>query len=232
MLTKLAEEDLKSLRKMGCEPTDAEIVELNDLALRIERGKFTTPSNHPRIGFANNVILHEPTIGALEWWSDYGKDAFILSKWKMYCYFFCLYYARNLEVLDKLHKPKDIKTAVKKWVKTLDCTDAELWRALIWVKFGDNELQKTEQEDYINNTLKDEKKLDLMWATVIATSGATGITPKDLKTLTQSEIVSILIQSNLHAKIPMKNSIAEDYISYTQLLKKIEERSLKDGLKT
>ena len=65
-----------------------------------------------------------------------------------------------------------------------------------------------------------------MWATVIAASGATGITPKDLKTLTQSEIVSILIQSNLHAKIPMKNSIAEDYIAYTQLIKKIEERHL------
>ena len=37
MLTKLAEEDLKSLRKMGCEPTDAEIVELNDLALKSQQ---------------------------------------------------------------------------------------------------------------------------------------------------------------------------------------------------
>lgn len=226
MLTKLAEEDLKSLRKMGCEPTDAEIVELNDLALRIERGKFTTPSNHPRIGFANNVILHEPTIGALEWWSDYGKNAFILYKWRMYCYFFCLHYGRDLDVLDKLHNAREIKAAVKKWVKTLDCTMEELWRALFWVKFGDIEYQKVEQEDYINNTLKDEKRMDLLWSTVITAAGATGILPKDLRTLTQSELYSTIIQSNLHAKIPMKNSIAEDYISYTQLLKKIEERHL------
>lgn len=226
MLTKLAEEDLKSLRKMGCEPTDAEIVELNDLAIRIERGKFTTPANHPRIGFANDVVIHEPTIGALEWWNDYGKDAFIINRWRLYCYFFCLHHSRNLDILDKLHDRESIKTAVKKWVKTLNCTEVELWRAVLWVKFGDCEPYKITQDDYISNTLKNEQKMDLLWATVIAASGYTGLNTEELKTLTQSELYSTIIQSNLHAKIPMKNSIAEDYISYTQLLKKIEERHL------
>ena len=213
---------------MGCEPTDAEIVELNDLALRIERGKFTTPINHPRIGFANDVVIHEPTIGAMEWWNDYGKDTFITYKWRLYCYFFCLHHSRNLDVLDKLHDYKSIREAVRKWVKTLNCTDVELWRALLWVKFGSDDSYKIEQDDYINNTLKDEKKMDLVWASVIAASGYTGLSINELKTLTQSELFSTIIQSNLHAKIPMKNSIAEDYISYTQLLKKIEDRHLKE----
>jgi len=38
MLAKAAREDLKALRANGYSPTDEDIVALNDLALRIERG--------------------------------------------------------------------------------------------------------------------------------------------------------------------------------------------------
>ena len=69
MLTELARQDLKALRAQGFNPTDEEIVALNDLAIRIERGQNTTPYNMPRIGFAGSCVLHEPTVGALQWWT-------------------------------------------------------------------------------------------------------------------------------------------------------------------
>lgn len=65
MLTETAKNDLAALRAAGFSPTDEEIVKLNDLAIRIERGKDTTPANMPRVAFAGNVVLHEPTIGAI-----------------------------------------------------------------------------------------------------------------------------------------------------------------------
>lgn len=65
MLSKMAKSDLDALRQGGHHPTDEDIIRLNDLALKIERGKDTTPANMPRIAFAGNIILHEPTIGAM-----------------------------------------------------------------------------------------------------------------------------------------------------------------------
>jgi hypothetical protein len=59
----MAKADLDALRASGCNPTDEEIVELNSLAQKIERGKETTPQNMPRIAVVGNTVLHEPTIG-------------------------------------------------------------------------------------------------------------------------------------------------------------------------
>ena len=75
MLTETAKNDLAALRAAGFAPTDEEVIKLNDLAIRIERGKETTPANMPRVAFAGNVVLHEPTTAAIEWWNDVGRDA-------------------------------------------------------------------------------------------------------------------------------------------------------------
>jgi hypothetical protein len=57
--------DLELLRKNGFSPTDEEVVKLNDIALRIEKGKEISPVNMPRIAHAGNITLHEPTIGSM-----------------------------------------------------------------------------------------------------------------------------------------------------------------------
>ena len=108
MLTKTAKNDLAALRASGFTPTDEEIIQLNDLALKIERGKDTTPVNMPRVAFAGNVVLHEPTIGAIQWWNDFGQDASLSNQWRMFTYLFMLANAKNLEILDGLQTPKQI----------------------------------------------------------------------------------------------------------------------------
>lgn len=64
MLSELAKNDINALQQSGCVLTAEEIVELNDIACEIEMGKYTTPQNHPRIAFANNTPIHEPTVGS------------------------------------------------------------------------------------------------------------------------------------------------------------------------
>ena len=227
MLTKTAELDLIELRKKGCQPTDSEIVELNDLAVRLESGKDTTPCNHPRIGFAGNIILHEPTIGGLEWWNNYGSDSSWTNTGRIYTYFFMLANCRRLEYLNKFQIPKEIRKEVRKWRKTIQATESELWRALMWVKYG-NENTDIENKKRVQSSLDSEESMNNLWGNVIVAAGALGISPNDLKTVTQSELLNTLIQANLHARIPMKKSVAQDYIAYTQLLKKIESRGIKD----
>ena len=71
--------------------------------------------------------------------------------------------------------------------------------------------------------------LDQLWMNVIACAGALSVTPKDLMTVTQSELVALLVHANLHAKIPMKRSTAKHYIAYKQLLREIENRGKKEN---
>ena len=224
MLSKIAKNDLEALRSAGYQPTDEEIVQLNDIAIRIERGKETTPANMPRIAVCGNAVLHEPTIGALQWWNDYGKDAAWSSDGRLMTYYFCLANARRLDLLSSLVVHSDIRKAVKEWKKKLQCTEDELWRGLCWVKYGDQSLEDNIDKDKIQTSIDDEQQMNAMWMTVIASSGALGLSPNDLKTFTQSELIGSLMQANLHARIPMKQSVAKDYIAYRQIMRKIEER--------
>lgn len=137
MLSEMAKNDLLALRQQGLTPTDEEIIALNDIALRLEHGKETTPANAPRVAFAGNVVFHEPTLGALEWWYAFGSSAPRSTKWRVYTYFFMLANAKNLDYLDTLETPKAINKAVAKWLKGVSATEAELWRALWYVKFGE-----------------------------------------------------------------------------------------------
>lgn len=141
MLTETAKNDLAALRAAGYAPTDEEVIKLNDLAIRIERGKETTPANMPRVAFAGNVVLHEPTIGAIEWWSDFGRDAAFTTDGRLQTYFFMLANARNLDYLNMLKRPKDVRNAVRMWRKSVDATFAELWRAMMWAKYGDEDAE-------------------------------------------------------------------------------------------
>lgn len=225
MLTELARIDIENLKQNGYEPTLEEIIKLNDLAIRIEKGKETSPHSSPRFAIAGNVVLHELTIGAEIWWNEIGKDVFLTDKGKLNAYFFLHAMAKDVEGLNDLKTPKEIKKTVKQWLKKVDATESELWRALLWVKFA-NEDYSTLQTDKIEieHSLKDEKTLEILWTTVISSAGVLGITPKELMTYTQSQIMGMLIQSNLKAGIPMKQSVARDYIAYQQTLREIENR--------
>lgn len=224
MLSKIAKTDLEALRSAGYSPTDEEIIQLNDIAIRIERGKETTPANMPRIAVCGNVVLHEPTIGAMQWWNDYGKDAAWSSNGRLMTHYFCLAFARRLDVLSSLVDHSDIRKAVKEWKKKLQCTEDELWRGLCWVKYGDETIEESPDKDKIQSSIDDEQQMNALWMTVIASSGALGLSPDDLKTCTTSELIGSLMQANLHARIPMKQSVAKDYIAYRQIMRKIEER--------
>lgn len=224
-LAKTAKIDLENLRVGGYTPTDEEVIQLNDLAVRIERGKDTTPANAPRIAFAGDVVLHEPTVGSIEWWNNYGKDACGSDRMRLMTHYYMLAYANRPDVLNETQHPKDISKAVKKWMKNLGATEDELWRALIWVKYGDKDMPTDDpNHDAIQTTLQSEDEMKTLWMTLISACGAMGMTPDKLKTNTTSELIGMLIESNKHAHIPMKQSVAQDYMAYQMIIRTIEDR--------
>lgn len=224
MLSELAKSDLAALRQAGYCPTDEEVIKLNDLALAIERGKDTTPANHPRYAFAGTTVLHEPTVGALEWWIQFGKDSAMTNDARLMTYFFMMANSRHVVYLQSLQSPIDIRKAVKEWKSRVDATVEELWRACLYVKNGD-ESAAGKQE--VHSSLDDDAQLDILWQDLIATAGALHVSPEELKTCTHSVLVEALMQASMFAHVPMKKSVAQDYIAYRQTLRQIEDRGEK-----
>ena len=218
----MAKNALMSLREQGYQPTDEEIIKLNDLALKIERGKETTPANMPRIAVVGNVVLHEPTIGSIQWWENFGKNSSYGDEMKMMVYYWTLTYATEVDYLNKFKSHREIFKEVKNWSKKLTCTEEQLWKGLLWVKFGGDNENPNDQK--INEILDDEQTMNYIWSIVLKVSSSTGIKVEELMTRTQTELSYMLVQSYILAHIPIKQSVADNYIAYRMLIKKIEER--------
>lgn len=70
MTSKLAKSQIELWRKEGLEPTFDDIIRLNDLGLRVERGSdMFSFSAVPRMAFLGDRILREPTV-AKRYWLD------------------------------------------------------------------------------------------------------------------------------------------------------------------
>ena len=224
MFSELAKNDLLRLREQGYSPTDEEIIALNDLAVQIENGKETTIANHPRFAYAGNVVFHEPTVGALEWWWEYGLDAAWTMKGQLHTHFFMLAHARDVELLQSLTTPKSINKAVKIWLKGVAATDDEMLRAMLYVKHGLNWIVPTEKVEETNQ----DEVLEHLHTLMILASGSLGISTKDLQTRTQSQLMGMLRVAN-KSGMNLKPSIAKQYIAYQQMIRKIEERGTNNG---
>lgn len=193
-ITKLAKEDLERLRQNGYTPTDEEVVQLNDLARDIENGKDLTVVNAPRCQLVGeNTLLWEPTIGSDIWWHQIGSKCTTDNNFLTFVYFYSLANARNVDKLHELDGCKQIIKAVKKWIKTLCATEGELWSAVLYLKRLDEF-----KIDY-NTKFSDKEYIDQLYSYVIQCASALGKTPDDLRTVTRSQLIELLIQANCRA---------------------------------
>lgn len=224
MFAEMARIDLAKLRAAGYEPTDEDVVRLNDLAVLIQHGKNTTAANHPRFAFAGNIVLHEPTIGALEWWWSYGHDAFWLSSWKLRTHYFMLAHSRRLEILSKLQQPADVRRAVKAWSCGVAATDDELFRALMYVKHGWENTVASEGEEA--ERADPEHELDVLEALIAEAAGKSGIAPSEFRTLTRLQSDAVLRAACKAGEIP-EPSTSRLYMKYKAVVREIEARGKK-----
>lgn len=225
MFAELAKHDIARLRKSGYEISDDEIIALNDLAVQIESGKATTVANHPRFASAGNIVLHEPTVGALEWWWSYGRDAAWTSKGQLRTHFFMLAHSRDVDLLNSLQRPSAINRAVRAWLKGVAATDDEMLRAMMYVKHGLNWTLPTEKVEPPDAG----RRLDRLYTLLAVVAGQSGIKLEDLKTQTETQLMHLLSFCG-KAGLPLKPSVAGLYIKYQALVRSIEKKGVKsDG---
>ena len=138
-------------------------------------------------------------------------------------YVFSLANARETDYLSRLTDVAEIRETVVKWASQISATEKELWRAVLYVRNA----YRLDDEETIEKDEYDEDAMDALWMQVISCAGALGVVPKDLMTVTHSELVALLIQANIHARFPMKQSVAKDYILYKKVMRQIEDRGTK-----
>ena len=138
MLSKMAMEDIAALRADGIDVPPREVVRLNALGLRVERGTVSAYMfAAPRVAFLGGSVLHEPTLGA-EMWLRQAVDLFDEDDAQTWFSLRVLSCFRNWRDLPDPTNRKAVLKAVKDTLKTLSSfTVRQVENALAWCIEGD-----------------------------------------------------------------------------------------------
>ena len=133
MISRMAMEDIEALRADGIDVPPREVVRLNALGLRVERGPYSAElSAAPRVAFVGGCVLREPTLGA-EMWLRQTFDAFDGDDGQTY---FSLRVLSCLVPWRELPDPsaeRAVRKAIKSAMKSLgDATVRQVSDALEW----------------------------------------------------------------------------------------------------
>lgn len=225
-------EDLEDLKADGLMPSFEDIVRLNALGLKLDSSRETTFANAPRIGWAGDTAIHEPTCQVELWMMDVGE---VIASDKetvdsLWC--FACANARKRDFFVDLYDADKVKRAVKAWYKTLRCTREELARAFRYALYGDDpggdvvaeetELKKANSQkthvDYRTihfarideETRKAREKLHL--------------TTEEMLTMTRSRIVEMLYANAIEGGMELKRDTASALVDYLTTLRAIRKR--------
>jgi len=228
MLSKMAIEDIEDLEGAGCNLSPSEIIRLNALGLKVERASNAGDIlAAPRIGWAGDVPIYEPTIQseqwidiyAQRWWGDNG-DA-ITSALLFACAHarFKGFFARP-----EMLTPESVCEEMRKWHQSLTCTEAQLQHALAFALFGNDansreypeprETEETEDAEEDETSTEDIRE----YAINEAIAAGLGLSIEDIKGLTQSRLYSILRAYHRNQGIDSKASNLSAHADYFRTL--------------
>ena len=154
MTSKLAKSQIELWEKEGLRPTFDDIVRLNDIGLKVERGSdmFSFAAS-PRMAFLGDAILREPTI-AKRMWLDEAQRMFADNvETKLYVVAYVL--GTDGSALPSLYDKKKIEDGITKFRDDvlLKCTETQILAAIDYVLNGDKIQYDQLEED-------DKKQLD------------------------------------------------------------------------
>lgn len=138
MLAKMAAEDIRDLELRGVKLTPAQIVRLNDLALRATRGAEAAAFVHaPRVAWADaDTPLFEPSIAAEIWLRDFaglwwcGQSLVIATAWA------AAHGRDGGEQWNARHSETAVRREIESWQRGLTCTMPQLLVALNYALNG------------------------------------------------------------------------------------------------
>ena len=222
MVAELAREDFEDMRTEGLNPTLDDFDRLNQLALRLEDGAETTPANHPRIGWAGDVPFHEPTACALMWLQDYADHVKCDAQTRQTFFYFACAHAVDPKAFEGLESPREIAEAVKKWLRTIPCTEREMARACHYATWGFDDAVAAPSE----------RKLEYMRRTgrpvAMEAAACTGLAYFDLLAQTPSRLNAMVVAAQVEAGATVSRDVAKAQVDYSATLNEIRKRLEKE----
>lgn len=137
MISKTAMEDIAALGADGIEVPPREVVRLNALGLRVDRGADSAAlSEAPRVAFLGDAVLREPTLGS-DMWLRQAFDVFDCDDAETYHWLLTLTCAVPWRDLPDPTDRRAVKKAVREVQRRLgDATLRQLSNALEWCTCG------------------------------------------------------------------------------------------------
>lgn len=201
MVSALAREDYEDLIAAGLPATLEDFDRLNCLALRLTDGPNTTAANFPRIGWAGDIPFHRPTCQALSWYLEYCDRAPFSAELRDFCWFYALHHGREAGAFERLTMPRDIRSAVEKWIASLPVTAEEIARACRYAVtgFDDATPGKTQQAADADAAKGEDERREESIANlndrVTECAAATGIAPEALVRETPSRLEQLTMSA-------------------------------------
>ena len=210
MFNSLAKSDIEKLRASGCVVTDADVIALNDSAIAISQAsEFTEATNAPRIGWADTIPIHEPTLQSESWCENYAVQWFPKqgASWeRLFAWFskrtlsplayaraFALAHARDTGFFKGLTDKQIAIKSVVKWACSLPCTDGQLMGACLYATFGST-IESEEHPFFAELREKQKTKTPKEYHNLIEECIAYGIglSVEELQTHTHGELFRII----------------------------------------
>lgn len=154
MTSKLAKSQIELWQKEGLAPTFEDIIKLNDVGLKVERGSdMYSFAACPRLAFLGDVVLREPTIAKRIWMDEVQRLFADGIETRLYLVAWSL--AADDNNLPSLNDKKKIGELVVEFRDKvlLKCTETQILAALDYVLNGDK-VQYDELDE------ESKKKLD------------------------------------------------------------------------
>lgn len=137
MLAEMAAEDIRDLQTRGVNLTPAQIVRLNDLALRATRGAEAAAFVHaPRVAWAGDTPLYEPSVAAEIWLRDFAGVWWRDRSLTLATAFAAAHGRECGGFWRQRDREQQERAEIEAWQKTLSCTWAQMMIALDYALNG------------------------------------------------------------------------------------------------
>lgn len=226
----LAQSDLDDLRAEGLKPTDEDIIVLHTLANRITQGPETTAYNAPRWATAGGVVFWEPTMAARFWYGfakQYASDADM----EDFMFAFACANGRERGYLDNLHDLGEIEKALGDFISSLECTKAEMIRAVYYAAVGikepepePTELKRKHDAEEKLTADRERRNYEALEEILADAAASTGLTYDDLMLQTPSRLRGMIYSAHVQAGMTMTKPSAKAHAEYLATLSAIEKR--------
>lgn len=195
MVSDTAESDIEDMIARGLKPTVRDIIRLNSVALRFERGVHAAEYFAlPRVAYIGDLVLYQPTI-AHELWLDKVRQVVETDDDSDFA---CRVYASSHQDATSLvdpYRPKEVKKAVEECLaKFGKCTFEQVRLALEYVESGDRgetgehpALEPAKDDDTF--TAADSISVGMVHDGV---ASRLGLSLRDIRSMTRCEMLAVV----------------------------------------